>query len=192
MAALPPDADGPVTALLKRARSGDGHAGDELVALVYDELRRLAGHLLRNEEPGHTLQPTALVHEAWLRLGGASGAADDRAHFFALAARAMRQVLVDHARRRRAAKRGEGATPAPLSDALPVATDPDAELLALDDAIERLGAAQPRLRQVVECRYFAGFTEDETALALGVTVRTIQRDWARARAWLYDALGGPA
>jgi RNA polymerase sigma factor (TIGR02999 family) len=182
-------ADAEVTRLLGALRGGDDAALDRLFPLVHDDLRTIAARLLRHEAPGHTLQPTDLVHEAYLRLaGGPSATPEDRAHFLAIAARAMRHLLVDHARRRRAAKRGGGASPVRITNEQVGVDLSFDELLALDDALERLGALDPRLRQVVECRFFGGLTEPETAQALGVTTRTVQRDWARARAWLYSEL----
>jgi RNA polymerase sigma factor (TIGR02999 family) len=182
-------ADAEVTRLLGALRGGDDAALDRLFPLVHDDLRTIAARLLRHEAPGHTLQPTDLVHEAYLRLaGGPSASPEDRAHFLAIAARAMRHLLVDHARRRRAAKRGGGASPVRITNEQVGVDLSFDELLALDDALERLGALDPRLRQVVECRFFGGLTEPETAQALGVTTRTVQRDWARARAWLYSEL----
>lgn len=182
-------AEGEVARLLGALRAGDGTALDRLFPLVHDDLRTIAARLLRHEAPGHTLQPTDLVHEAYLRLaGGPSATPEDRAHFLAIAARAMRHLLVDHARRRRAAKRGGGASPVRITNeqvGIDLSFD---ELLALDDALDRLGELDGRLRQVVECRFFGGLTEPETAQALGVTTRTVQRDWARARAWLYSEL----
>lgn len=182
-------APGEVTRLLTALRAGDGEALDRLVPLVHDELRVIAARLLRREAPGHTLQPTDLVHEAYLRL--ASGPVTDpenRAHFFAIASRAMRQLLVDHARRRKAAKRGGGAVPVRITNQQVGVDLSFDELLALDDALEQLAAFDERLRQVVECRFFGGLTEQETAQALGVTSRTVQRDWVKARAWLYKQL----
>jgi len=189
---MPPSdhpATGEVTRLLAAVRAGDSAAVDRLFPLVHDELRVIAARLLRREAPGHTLEPTELVHEAYLRLGGAGPAgAENRAHFLGIAARAMRHLLVDHARRRKSAKRGGGVMPLRVSSAhIGVDLGSD-ELLALDEALERLSELEPRLRQVVECRFFGGLTEDETAATLGVTSRTVQRDWAKARAWLYKEL----
>ena len=182
---------GDVTVLLRRLRGGDDAALDRLLPLVYDELRAAARRALAREQVGHTLHATELVHEAYFKLAGGAGAAvgwQDRAHFFAVAARAMRQVLVEHARRRLADKRGGGAAHVTLGRADAAATTGDEALLALDEALERLGAAQPRLRALVEQRFFAGLSERETAAVLGVGERTVQRDWARARAWLYREL----
>lgn len=180
---------GAVTALLHRARAGDTSAQEALLPVVYSDLRRTADLLLRRERPGHTLQPTDLVHEAYFKLVGRDVLdAQSRRHFVAIAARAMRQVLVDHARRRGAAKRGSGYVEVRITNA-DAALDVDlAELIALDDALDRLGERNPRLPRVVELRFFAGLTEDEIAETLGVTVRTVQRDWATARAWLHKEL----
>lgn len=180
-----PGVAGDVTVLLGAARDGDRHALDRLLPLVYDDLRAVAEREMRREAAGHTLQPTALVHEAFLRLTGAAGSASDRAHFLAIAARAMRQVLVDHARRRSAAKRGGGLAPATLTDGIGDGPLNAEEILALDRALETL---DPRQRQVVECRFFAGMEETEIATALGLSERTVRRDWAKARAWLYREL----
>ncbi len=182
------------TDLLAAVRTGDTVAADRLLVLLYEELRRAAGRLLAAEHGGNTLMPTDLVHEAWLRLGLASVngraalPATDRAHFVALSVRAMRQVLVDHARRRIAAKRGGGAVRVSLEERDGSAQTSPEELLALFDALERLGEVEPRLRTVVEHRFLAGFTDAEIAELLGVTPRTVQRDWVKARAWLYHAM----
>lgn len=188
-----------VTDQLARAAAGDRAALDGALPLVYDELRRLARRQLRGEDPGHTLNTGALVHEAYLRLVDQTrGEWRDRAHFFAVAATAMRRVLVDHARRHHAAKRGAAARPVGLEavDALGGAGAPDgpagdahAELLVdLDAALARLAALDARQARVVECRFFAGLTEEETAAALGIGLRTAKRDWAKARSWLFQAL----
>ena len=176
---------GEITRLLHASRSGDPAVIDRIVPLVYDDLRRVARRQLARVG-ARTLGPTELVHEAYVKLaaGGVSGA-NDREHFLAIAARAMRQLLVDHARGRAAAKRGAGRRPVTLSGSHWVAdVDPD-ELLALDDALAEL---EPRQRQVVECRFFGGMEEAEIAVALGVSDRTVRRDWVKARAWLYRAL----
>jgi len=182
---------GPVTELLAKVSAGDADAVDRVFPLVYAQLRQAAEAVLRSEKPGHTLQPTALVHEAYLKLVGSSGlSARDRSHFLSIAARAMRQILVDHARRRRARKRGHGEEPLPLD--FPVADGGMGvdELLALDDALEHLSARSPRLRSVVELRFFGGLNENQIAEALGVTTRTVHRDWVKARAWLYREVYG--
>jgi RNA polymerase sigma factor (TIGR02999 family) len=190
-AGVEPFERGAVTALLARVRGGDPSAESELLPLVYADLRRAAGRLLRRERPGHTLQPTDLVHEGYLKLvGDGAPDAENRRHFVGVAARAMRQVLVDHARRRGAAKRGAGRADVRLTNA-DVRFEVDlAEMVALDDALERLGRRNPRLSRVVELRFFAGLSEEETAAVLGVTSRTVQRDWATARAWLHKELAG--
>lgn len=177
--------DGEVTRLLHAARRGDAAALDRIVARVYDELRRVAGRQLRRR-PGHTLQATELVHESWLKLlrGGAEDASD-RAHFLAIAARAMRQVLVDRARRKASIRRGGDAIRTTLTDGIAERNLDAEELLALDRAMEQL---DPRQRQVVECRFYGGMEESEIAEALGISERTVRRDWVKARAWLYRDL----
>jgi len=165
-------------------------APDDLLPVVYDELRRLAARYLRGQRGGHTLQPTALVHEAYLRMAkGGALPLDDRTHFFALAARAMRQVLVDHARRRAAVKRGGDPERVTLDDTLEIGRGGEEkrrlDLLALNEALERLS---PRQCRVVELRYFAGLTIAEAAESLGVGTRTVEDDWALARAWLQRRL----
>jgi RNA polymerase sigma factor (TIGR02999 family) len=174
---------GEVTRLLRSARGGEAGALERLVPLVYEDLRRLARRQLGHEYGECTLSATALVHESYLKLGAAALAATDRAHFLAIAARAMRQVLVDQARDRNAAKRGGGMWErTTLTDgAWASEFDPDG-ILALDEALAEL---EPRQRQVVECRFFGGMEEQEIAVALGVSERTVHRDWVKARAWLY-------
>lgn len=177
--------------LLAAARRGDSGAVERLVTLLYDELRRLARAQLRRQRGrAVTLQTTALAHEAFLKLaGGRELPVASRGQFFAVAARAMRQVLVDHARAAGAAKRGGGVRPLSL-DEQRIGVDGQApELLALDEALQRLGRLDDRLVRVVECRYFVGLSEEETAAALGVSRRTVQRDWLKARAWLRLELG---
>ncbi|MGD8494910.1 MAG: ECF-type sigma factor [Gemmatimonadales bacterium] len=176
---------GDVTRLLAAVEAGDSGALERLLPLVYDELRHLAEIQLRRERAGHTLQPTALVHEAYMKLAGGDLSISDRAHFLAIAARAMRQALVDHARRRDRAKRGGGLRPVTLTGGSWSETLDLDELLALDAALEEL---EPRQRQVVEGRFFGGMTEEEVATVLGVTRRTVRRDWVKARAWLYRRL----
>ena len=174
-----------ITDLLLRLGRGEGEVMDRLYPLVYEQLRRIAHRRMRAERPGHTLGTTGLVHETYLRLVDQTRVEwHDRAQFYALAARAMRRVLVDYARRYRALQRGGGLRQVPLTDDAAL-TEQGESLLALDEALERLAALNGRLSQVVECRYFAGLTEDETAEVLGVTTRTVQRDWAKARGWLY-------
>jgi RNA polymerase sigma factor (TIGR02999 family) len=176
-----------VTRLLQAARQGDREALDRLLPLVYEELRRLAGRQLKREYSSRTLQATALVHEAYVKMvaGGAIDA-NDRSHFMAIAGRAMRQVLVDQARKRNASKRGGDWARTTLGNAQQVGGEFDAaEMLALDAALDQLDERQ---RQVVEYRFFAGMEEKEIAAVLGVTDRTVRRDWVKARAWLYRAL----
>jgi RNA polymerase sigma factor (TIGR02999 family) len=158
--------------------------------LVYEHLRRLAHRQLRREADGHSLSTTALVHEAYLRLSDQRCPEfNSHSHFLAIAATAMRRILVDHARRRRATKRGGELHRIPLESALTLAVDDRADLLvALDDALHRLGRLDARQARVVECRFFGGLTEEETALALGVGSRTVKRDWAKARAWLFQEI----
>ncbi|HET7187110.1 MAG TPA: sigma-70 family RNA polymerase sigma factor [Gemmatimonadaceae bacterium] len=175
-----------VTALLQAWGAGDRTASDALVALVYAELRRQARRALRREGVGHTLQATALVHEAWLRLDGQHQAHwESRTQFLAVAAQMMRRVLVDHARTRRALKRGGGETQLTLGDAeqAVVAAD-NVDVLALDDALARLATLDPRKARLVELRYFAGLSIPEAATALGVSQATVGREWAVARMWL--------
>lgn len=182
---------GDVTVLLDRARDGEEEALERAFTLVYDELRRIAGAQLGREQVGHTLQPTALVNEAYLKLvQSPPDGASDRAHFVALASRAMRQVLVDHARARTARKRGGGAVPVTLDREMPGETADPTEILALDAALDRLDEVDSRLRQVVEMRYFGGMTEEEIADVLDVARRTVSRDWVKARAWLHRELAG--
>jgi RNA polymerase sigma factor (TIGR02999 family) len=184
-AAPPP---GEVTRLLNAARGGDHEAIDRIVPLIYDDLRMLAQRQLRRELGDRMMHPTSLVHEAYMKLsGGAALRAGDRAHFLAIAARAMRQVLVDDARRRSAEKRGGEWERTTLGDHDWVADLNPEELLSLNDAIDEL---EPRQRQVVECRFFGGMEEHEIAASLGITERTVRRDWVKARAWLYRTLYG--
>ena len=188
--------DGPaITELLVAWRAGDPGALDRLLPLVYDAMHRIAQRQLGYEPGGHTLSTTALVHEVYLRLKDrGAGAFNDRLHFFAMAARAMRRILVDHARRHHAAKRGDGARRVALESIEQLAADglaveERAELLvSLDEALVRLAALDARQAQVIELRFFGGLTEEETAEALGIGLRTAKRDWAKARSWLYGAL----
>lgn len=178
-----------ITGLLGAWRRGDRDAFDRLFPLVYDELRRIAHRQLGREHPDHTLGTTALVHEAYLKLVDQTRAQlTDRVHFFAVAARAMRRILVDYARRHRALKRGGAGARVSLSDATVVADQRAEALVTLDEALARLAEADERLSQVVEFRFFGGLTEEETAGALGVTARTVRRDWVKAKGWLYQAL----
>jgi RNA polymerase sigma factor (TIGR02999 family) len=178
-----------VTELLVRWREGDRRALDELMPLVYDELHPLAARRMRGERPGHTLQTSALVNEAYLRLAGHDQMQwQNRAHFFAIAAQAMRRVLVDHARRRGGLKRGGGAHKVDLDQALVVSPERAAEVVALDDALARLAEIAPRKSQLVELRFFGGLSIEEAAEVLGVSERTVRRDWQMARSWLYREL----
>jgi RNA polymerase sigma factor (TIGR02999 family) len=172
---------GDVTRLLQSARAGDRAALDRVVPLVYDDLRRLARRQLARELGPTAIQATTLVHEAYLKLARDVPRAQDRAHLLAITARAMRQVLVDHARERLAEKRGPGWASTTLTDRFSANDADPAMLIALDEALDRL---DPRQRQVVECRFFAGLDDTEIAEALGVTTRTVRRDWVKARAWL--------
>ncbi|HEX6199049.1 MAG TPA: sigma-70 family RNA polymerase sigma factor [Thermoanaerobaculia bacterium] len=178
-----------MTRLLRRVGAGDREAFDRLFPLVYDELERIASRQLRREHGERTLLTQGLVHEAYLRMADQQAPEwQDRAHFFAIAARVMRQVLVDYARRRQAAKRGGDWQQVTLGGADPAFEVALEEVLSLDSALDRLEALEPRLRQVVECRFFAGMEETEIAAALGVSTRTVQRDWVKARAWLHKEL----
>jgi RNA polymerase sigma factor (TIGR02999 family) len=179
-----------VTTLLGEVRAGSAGAWDKLVALVYEELHRLAGGLMRQERPGHTLQPTALVHEALVRMlhPDALAGAQGRAQFRAAAARAMRQVLVDHARQRRADKRGGGRTRQPLDDILDYFAEQSLDLLALHEALDRLAGLHQRQSQVVELRYFGGFTVAEIAEQIQVSVSTVESDFRKATAFLRGQL----
>ncbi len=174
-----------VTQLLQRVRAGDADARDRLFPLVYEELRQVARRALRRERPDHTMRPTELVHEAFLKLGSAEAPWQDRAHFFGVAARAMRQILVDHARRRMAGKRGGGMVATTLEDVGAEEGLPPEEVLALDAALDRLEKLDPRLRALVEYRFFGGLSDKEIAELLQVSERTVNRDWAKARAWLH-------
>ncbi|MGH9239566.1 MAG: sigma-70 family RNA polymerase sigma factor [Vicinamibacterales bacterium] len=184
------DTSGDITALLQRHHLGDREAFDQLVPLVYEHLRRVARGQLARGWRGDTVNTRVLVHEAYMQLVEETGVEwQDRGHFFAICARAMRRILVDHARRRGAVKRGAGRAPITL-DGVDDSTAAQTELIAaVDEALASLSALDERLARVVECRYFAGMTETETAVALGTSVRTVQRDWLRARAWLLRELG---
>ena len=178
-----------VTDLLARWRAGDRDALDALVPLVYDELRRLARHYLRQERPGHTLQSTALVHEAFVRLVGHKPPQwKDRAHFFAVAAQLMRRILVDHARRRGAAKRGSNGQSESLSEDLAISNARPIDLLALDEALNALAALDARQSRIVELRFFGGLSLENTSEVLGISPATVKREWATAGAWLYQEM----
>src|SRR6266542_581417 len=179
-----------VPRILSAIEQGDPRAADQLLPLVYDELRQLAAQRLAQEAPGQTLQATALVHEAYLRLVGEASprSYSDRSHFFAAAATAMRRVLIDHARRKKTRKRG-GAMRRQQLEAVP-APEPDDELLALDEALQKLAARDPQKAQLVELRYFAGLTGEQAAAVLGISPTTADRHWAYARAWLRAEVRG--
>jgi RNA polymerase sigma factor (TIGR02999 family) len=181
-----------VTRILNAAAKGDARAAGQLLPLVYEELRKLAAQRLAQEKPGQTLQATALVHEGYLRLVG--GAAPQpfagRGHFFAAAAEAMRRILVDNARHKQSLKGGGGRQRVSLEGVEPAADVPSADVLALDEALEKLAREHPRKAELVKLRYFAGLTNDEAAEALGVSASTVDNDWAYARSWLRVELGG--
>src|SRR5688572_30155447 len=178
-----------VTRLLQDWGKGDQQALEELLPLIYNELRRLAHNFLYRERPEHTLQTTALVHEAYLKLIDQRDARwQNRAHFFAIAAQAMRRILIDSARRHAAMKRGGPAEKLSLDEAVSVSVEPDANLLALDEALNALAEIDPQQSRIVELRYFGGLTIEETAEVMKTSPATIKREWAMARAWLHQAL----
>jgi RNA polymerase sigma factor (TIGR02999 family) len=183
------ESDENITGLLARWRNGEEQALQSLIPLVYGELRRLAQFHLRGERPSHTLQATALAHEAYLRLV-AVHAKDyqNRAHFFAVCSRVMRQILVDHAREHRALKRGASSGHLSLDEALTIPVQPNVDILVIDSALHRLDRLDPEKCQIVEMRFFAGLTSDEIAEVLGVSAITVKRKWAIAKAWLYHDL----
>lgn len=184
---MPQPAD--ITAQLQAWGAGEAAARETLFPLIYDELRRIAHRHLQREPHGHTLDTTALVHEAYLRLVDQTRADfTDRAHFFAVASNAMRRILVDYARRYLADKRGGAPRRVTLTDDMLVAEERADTLLAVDEALNELGRIDERLSRVVECRFFGGLTEEETAEVLGVTARTVRRDWTKAKGWLHRAL----
>jgi RNA polymerase sigma factor (TIGR02999 family) len=183
------DGPGSVSRLLRAWGRGDLHARDELVPVVYRELRRRAGAYLRRERPEHTLQPTALVHEAYLRLTAQDRVAwQNRAHFFAIAAQMMRRVLIDHAREHQAVKRPGANLRVVLDDGIGAAQPPSCELMMVDEALVDLARIDPRQAQIVELRYFGGLSEQEVAAVLSVSRATVTREWQTARAWLYRRL----
>ena len=180
---------GELTRLLQDHRQGDRGAFDALMPLVYEQLRRISRGQLRRMPRGETLDTTGLVHEAYMQLVDETGVDyQDRGHFLAIAARAMRRIAVDHVRRRMAAKRGGGQANVTLEDEQGIARSAPETVLAIHRALDEMATFNERLVRVVECRYFAGMTEEETAEALGVTSRTVQRDWVRAKAWLLESL----
>jgi RNA polymerase sigma factor (TIGR02999 family) len=177
------------TVLIAAVEQGDPKAADQLLALVYEELRRLAAYKMAQEAPGQTLQPTALVHEAWLKLTGAGERKfENRAHFFAVAAEAMRRILIDRARRRRTQRHGGQYERVELEETGLAAPAEDDQLLAVDEALERLSIEHPVQAQVVKLRYFGGMTNEEIAHALDLSVSTVKNYWTFARAWLFDAI----
>ena len=177
-----------LTQLLRAWTRGDTRAQEALAEIVYQELRRLAQSYIRRERPGHTLQATALVHEAYLRLVDQRTEWKSRAHFFAVAAQMMRRILVDHAKGHLAQKRGARPGKIPLDEALTISTEPTGDLVALNDALTKLETLDPQRGQIVELRFFAGLSNEESAKVLGISPATVQRRWAGARAWLYHEL----
>ena len=178
-----------VTQILHRWQSGDEAALDELLSAVYPELRRVAARQLRAERSGHSLQPTAVAHDVYLRLIDQRRVTwQNRSHFLAIAARLTRRVLVDHARKRAAWKRGLGVRPLSIEEVDVAARGPDADLVALDAALQRLARLEPREARVVELRFFGGLSIEDTASVLGVSIATVKRDWSSARLWLFDQL----
>lgn len=179
-----------VTQILSRIESGDPSAADQLLPLVYDELRRLAAQKLAHEKPGQTLQATALVHDAYLRLVDVEQAQhwNSRGHFFAAAAEAMRRMLVERARRKKRRRHGGGRNRVDLDTELLISDDTDDVMLSVNDALDQLATDEPQAAEVVKLRYFAGLTIEETAAAMNISVRTVNRHWTYARAWLYEQL----
>ena len=187
---MPSDSDN-VTRLLLDWGSGNQQALEELLPLIYNELRHLAHNSLYRERPGHTLQTTALVHEAYLKLIDQRDARwQNRAHFFAIAAQAMRRILIDSARKHAAVKRGRGGEKISLDEAAGISLEPDTNLLALDEALTALAEIDPQQSRIVETRYFGGLTIEETAEVMKLSPATVKREWTMARAWLYQALAG--
>jgi RNA polymerase sigma factor (TIGR02999 family) len=181
--------DGDVTRLLTLVRGGNQEAVNQLVPLIYDELRRMAGAYMRGERPGHTLQATALVNEAYMRLvGGQATQWENRAHFFAIAAHTMREVLVDHARRHGAGKRGGDARRVEMDDELSIVAGKLEDVIAIDEALQRLAEIDPRQSRLVELRFFAGLNVEEAAEIMGISPKTIKREWRSAKAWLHREL----
>lgn len=180
--------NGEITRLLEALRDGDSKDYEKFYESVYSELRRVAGGMMKRERAGHTLQPTALVNEAFLRLVGDKYTWENRAHFFGAAARSMRRILIDHARRKVAGKRGGDAMHVTFADLQIASVNPDVDLLALDEALSALTSYDERLGQVVELRYFAGCTNREIAEILGRSPATVKRDWTYARAWLFERM----
>ena len=183
------DSPGEVTHLLGELKQGNREAQDRLIPLVYKELHRIAAQRLRREDVNHSLQPTALVHEAYLRLTKLQRVDwQGRSHFFAVSATLMRRILVDHARAHQAKKRGEGSDVVTLDSEIFATKERAPEILALDEALEKLSRLDARQSKIVELRFFAGMSEDETGHVLGISARTVKRDWQAAKAWLYHEL----
>lgn len=187
---MKPVAPKPVTGLLRAWSGGDERARDELLPLIYRELRRRAAAHLRRERQGHSFQPTALVHEAYLRLVEQKVPWQNRAHFFGLASEMMRRILVDHARGRKRGKRSGGWSRVELDEAVAISEQRDIDLVLLDQALQELSGLDPRHARIVELRFFGGLTLEETAEVLGVSPATVKRDWSLARTWLYRRLKG--
>jgi len=180
-----------ITVFLDSVTRGDAGASERLLPLVYDELRRLAAHKMAGEAHGHTLQATALVHEAWLRLAGSDHQSwQNRAHFFAAAAEAMRRILVEHARRKQSLKRGSGAEHVELNESMLVLTAPPDELLAVHEALDKLALRDSAAAELVKLRYFVGMTMEEAAAVLSLSKRTAENLWTYARVWLHREIGG--
>jgi RNA polymerase sigma-70 factor, ECF subfamily len=179
---------GEVTLLLRAMKSGDETAAEKLLPLVYTELHRLARSYMRKERPDHTLQPTALINEAYLRLAGDTTDWQNHAHFFAVAANVMRHLLVDHARAHKAGIRGGDFQRVELEEGIAISKEPTGELLAVDEALNELEQLHPRQAKVVELRYFSGLSVEEIAAVLQIAPRSVQRDWMSARAWLFERI----
>ena len=185
---MAPETGQQLTQLLRDWAHGNNRAQERVGAVIYAELRRLAQQYMRHERPGHTLQATALVHEAYVRLVNQRTEWKSRAHFFAVAANMMRRILVDHAKEHAALKRGAGLAKVPLDEGLTVSAEPAGDLVALNDALSSLEKIDPQRSQIVELRYFGGLSNEETAEVLAISTATVQRQWAGARAWLYHEL----
>jgi RNA polymerase sigma factor (TIGR02999 family) len=190
---LPIEDQHDLTVLLQRMHRGDREAGEKAATLVYDQLHRIASRELRGEHPGHLLQTTALIHEAYLRLTGSEKVAiESRQHFFAIASQQMRRILIEHARADHAQKRGGGAVYVGLDDVQAGVEPRGIDLLLLDEALRELQQFDPRAAQVIEMRYFGGYTDSEVAQALDTSLATVRRDWEFARSWLFDRMYGGA
>jgi RNA polymerase sigma-70 factor (ECF subfamily) len=179
---------GEITRLLGKVREGDEAARADLMAAVYAELRRLSAAMMRRERPGHSLQATELLHEAYLKLVGQDIDFANRAHFFAAASTVMRHILVDYARAHRSEKRGGGQVPVTLDENALFSAQQSEQMLALEEALQRLGKMDARQARIVELRFFGGLTEEEAAAVLGVSARTVKRDWKMAKAWLFSEM----